>query len=87
VECPCGSDPAVQRITVGGSSVGVAGLKDVFRNWLADGKGVQDLTKDLVIQAIRKHNYVVPRLEDEYAAAIRALYSAYCQESESSPSC
>jgi hypothetical protein len=87
VECPCGSDPAVQRITVGGSSVGVAGLKDVFRSWLADGKGVQDLTKDLVIQAIRKHNYVVPRLEDEYAAAIRALYATYCQEAEPSPSC
>ncbi len=79
MECPCGSDPSVHRITVSGSAVGIAGLEDVFRNWLAAGKKSPDLTKDLIMQAIRKHNYVVPRLEDEYAAAIRARYAAYCE--------
>jgi len=62
-------------------SVGIAGLEDVFRNWLAAGKTAQDLTKDQVVQAIREHNYVVPRLEDEYAAAIKTRYAAYCEKS------
>ncbi len=80
MECPCGFDPSVQRISVGGSSVGIAGLEDIFRDWLADGKKVQDLTKDLILQAIRRHNYVIPRLEDEYAVAIKARYAAYCEK-------
>ena len=80
MKCPCGFDPSVQRITVGGVSVGIAGLDGVFRNWQADGKKVQDLTKDLILEAIRQHNYVIPRLEDEYTAAIKARYAAYCEK-------
>ena len=80
MECPCGFDPSVQRITVGGVSVGIAGLEDIFRSWRAEGKKSPELTKDLVLNAIRKHNYVIPRLEDEYTAAIKARYAACCEK-------
>ena len=80
MECPCGFDPAVRRIAVDGASVGVAGLEDAFRSWLASGKKPQDLTKEQIVQEVRKHNYIVPRLEEEYAAAIRALYASCCEE-------
>jgi hypothetical protein len=78
----------VQRITVNGVSVGVAGLEDIFRNWLAAGKKAADLTKDQVVQSIQGHNYIPPRLEDKYAEAIRAKYAAYCEKSpERATSC
>ena len=83
MKCPCGFDPSVQRITVGGVQVGVAGLEDIFRTWQAAGKKVQDLTKEQIIRAIRKHNYIIPRLEDEYAEAIKARYAAYSEKSPS----
>jgi len=81
MQCPCGFDPSIQQITVGGVKVGIAGLEDLFRSWLADGKKVQDLSNEQIIQTIRKHNYVIPRLEDEYAAAIKARYEAYSEKS------
>jgi hypothetical protein len=81
LKCSCGFDPFLQRITVGGASVGIAGLADSFRSWLASGKKAQDLTKEQIIQAIRKYNYIIPRLEDEYAEAIKARYAAYSQKS------
>ena len=81
MKCPCGSDPSLQRITVGGVQVGIAGLEEVFQIWQAAGKKAQDLTKDQIIPIIRKYNYVVPRLEDEYAEAIKARYSAYREKS------
>ena len=81
MKCPCGFDPSVQRITVGGMQVGIAGLEDIFRSWLASGKKVQDLDKEQIIQAIRKHNYIIPRLENEYAEAIKTRYTAYSEAS------
>ena len=81
MKCPCGFDPSIQRITVGGTPVGVAGLEETFRNWLADGKKAQDLQKAQVLEALRKHNYIIPRLEEEYAEAIKARYAAYCEKS------
>jgi hypothetical protein len=81
MKCPCGFDPSIQRITVGGVQVGVAGLEDIFRSWLADGKKAKDLPKEQVLKAVRKHNYIIPRLEEEYAEAIKARYAAYCEKS------
>ncbi len=80
MDCPCGFDPSVRRIMVGGALVGVTGLEDIFRSWMAAGKKGQDLTKEQIVQEIRKHNYIVPRLEEEYAAALRPLYTSYCEE-------
>ncbi len=80
MKCPCGFDPSVQRIMVGGAPVGIAGLEDVFRNWQAAGNKAQDLTKEQVIQALRKSNYIIPRLEEEYAIAIKAHYAAYYEK-------
>jgi hypothetical protein len=74
-------NPFAQRITVGGSQVGIAGLEDIFRSWKEAGKKAQDLSKDQIIQAIRKYNYVIPHLEGEYAAAITALYATYSEKS------
>jgi hypothetical protein len=71
----------VQQITIAGSPVGIAGLEKIFLNWQASGTKAQDLTNDQVLQAIRKHNYVIPRLEDEYAEAIRAHYAACSEKS------
>lgn len=81
MKCTCGFDPSLQRITVGGVQVGIARLEEVFQSWQAAGKKAQDLTKDEIIPIIRKYNYVVPRLEDEYAQAIKALYLAYREKS------
>jgi hypothetical protein len=80
MDCPCGFDPSVQRLTVGGASVGVAGLGDIFRSWMARDKKADDLTKEQIVREIGKLNYIVPRLEEEYAAAIRPLYASYCAE-------
>jgi hypothetical protein len=62
-------------------SVGIAGLEGVFQGWQASGKKARDLTNDQIIQAIRKQNYVISRLEDEYAEAIKARYAAYSEKS------
>jgi hypothetical protein len=69
----------VQQIAIDGRSVGISGLEDIFRNWLAEGKQAPELSPEQILQEARKHNYIVPRLQAEYAAAIRALYSSYCK--------
>ena len=81
MECSCGMNPSIWRIMIGGSPVGIAGLEEVFQGWQAGGNKAQDLTKDKIIQAIRKHNYIIPRMEDEYADAIKARYAAYSEQS------
>lgn len=81
MKCSCGMNPSGWRIIVGGSPVGIAGLEEVFHGWLAVGKKAQDLTNGQIIQAIRKHNYILPRMEDEYADAIKARYAAYSEQS------
>jgi hypothetical protein len=81
LKCSCGMNSFEGRIMIGNSSVGIAGLEEVFQGWQVAGKRAQDLTKDQIIQAIRKYNYVIPHLEDEYAEAIKARYTAYSEQS------
>ncbi len=76
MKCSCGSDPSVAWITVGGASVGIAGLEEIFQTWRAAGREPQGLTRAEIIKVLEKHNYVIPRLRDEYAEAIRARYEA-----------
>ena len=80
MKCSCGMNPSGWRIIVGGSPVGIAGLEEVFQGWQAGGKKAQDLTKDQIIQAIREYNYIIPRLEDEYAEAVIAQYAVYSEK-------
>ena len=81
MKCPCGFDPSVQRITVGGVQVGISGLEEVFKGWLAGGMKAEGLDKEQILQAIRKHNYIIPRLENEYADAIKLRYAVYFEAS------
>ena len=80
MKCPCGFDPSIPRITVGGVQVGIAGLEEIFQYWRAAGEDVQNLSQERIIQAIGKQNYIVPRLEAEYAEAIRGRFAAYCEK-------
>ena len=73
----------MQQIVVGGSQVGMVGLDDIFRSWLEAGKKIQDLSREQILLAIRKGNYIAPRSEDEYAEAIKARYAAFCEKSPS----
>ncbi len=81
MKCPCGFDPSVQRIMIGGVQVGISGLEDIFRSWLAGGIKAEGLEKEQILQAIRMHNYIIPRLENEYAEVIKARYAAFSEAS------
>ncbi len=75
-DCFCKGAPGVTRVTARGQTVGLAGVPEIFQQWLDGGKIPESLSDQEILQALREKNYVAAAMEKDYAAALRCLYAA-----------
>ncbi len=74
--CFCKGSPGVTYVSIRGLTVGLAGLPEIFQQWLDSGKTPESLGDQEILQAFKERNYISTAAEKEYADALRSLYAA-----------
>jgi NAD-dependent dihydropyrimidine dehydrogenase PreA subunit len=70
----CPGKPNVKQLNVGGQSIGIAGLDEVMTRGLARLDLSDAEQKDVLMDELKKHNYVPANLEKQYLEAIWAEF-------------
>jgi len=76
---PCCPKPKATIIKLGTFEAGILGLEEIFKGALASGNNDdQSLVRELVAAARQHGNYIAPRVEALYEAALLREYRLYC---------
>lgn len=76
----CCCDPqavGVRQIDVGGSTVGIKDLDEVFQRFLGDGKKPKDLDGDELVEELGKINYIAEARKEAYKDAFLREYRRF----------
>jgi small redox-active disulfide protein 2 len=70
----------IRRISVAGASIGMTGLESIFSELKASGRPPDDGLGDVLVEMVRKQNYVPDAARSEYAGALLREYRRYLGE-------
>ena len=73
--CTCGAD--ISQIEIGGTTVGIAGLRAFLAAFQAAGRAPDPSLADELLAMVKVYNYVAPVSSEEYKSALLREYTAY----------
>ncbi len=75
----CCSKPSeeIVQIGIGDDSIGLVALNQIFAQLYAMGRAPDGSVEDELLKMVAARNYIPPRSEDEYRAALAREYSKY----------
>lgn len=67
----------VRQISIGGFTVGIIGLDDIFDEVKTAGESDDEKLKDLIFEKVKARNYIAPGQEDAYREDLYDEYMVY----------
>ncbi len=75
--CGCSVSSGVTILDIGGSKVGIRGLKEIFEDLKERGIEPDEVDKDELLEMFREHNYIASNNEKEYKEALLSEYRKF----------
>jgi|GEM_PF-6718701 len=75
--CACGAE--ISQIEIGGTIVGIAGLRGIFSTFHKAGREPDPALADELLAMVKVYNYVAPNSDEEYKVALLREYTRYWQ--------
>lgn len=70
----CPGKPNVKHLRVGDQSIGISGFEEIMAEGLAHLDETDEQQKRILLDELKKHNYVPPNLEEQYLDAVWAEF-------------
>lgn len=77
--CGCSGSSDVTVVDIEGRTVGIRGMKEVFRGLEEKGTSPDEVDKDELMERIKEDNYIPSKKEKEYKEAIISEYRKYIE--------
>ncbi len=74
-------------VQIGSAAIGLVGLDEVLAELRSEGRPPDESVADELLARVRRHNYISPAAEGEYARALLREFRAFCQRQEEGCSC
>jgi NAD-dependent dihydropyrimidine dehydrogenase PreA subunit len=78
---------SLRQVQVGDDTVGLTGLDEVFAALYAEGSEPDAVKAIQLLTHVRRHNYIPPAAEADYAQALLREYGAFCQRQRAGCAC
>ena len=72
----------LKMVSIGGFTVGLVGLDEVFEELYREGRAPSEDVKGLLLSRVKARNYVPPKAEVQYAEALLKEYRKFYQAKE-----
>ena len=76
----CGPSEEIVQIGIGGETIGLVGLNQIFEQLRVLGRPSDESAEDELLKMVAAKNYVPPKAEDEYRMALRREYARFCSK-------
>ena len=78
--CCGGNREEIVQIGIGGETIGLIGLNQIFEQLRILGRPSDASVEDELLKMVAAKNYVPPKAEDEYRVALRREYARFCSK-------